>query len=216
MRFQDTKVRQMAKREFIDRDVIYNTLLEKEEYCRDEFLKITNNAFYKNAINGRIYGFAIAKCMVADAPSLTEQEIVKPYLELLLKEMHSLEEINHADNRYDKGYQHGRASCEAMVMHMIDNLLSEQENRQMGMSIETAIRNLSMYDVNECGNAELHTWYKDIDKDMKDSLNVALDVMCKYQKIQEIVTNDELEWGNTSVRANALWDVKKVVEDGND
>ena len=51
---------------------------------------------------------------------------VKPYLELLLKEMQSLEEINHSDDRYDKGYQHGRASCEAMVMHMIENLLSEQ------------------------------------------------------------------------------------------
>ena len=35
----------------------------------------------------------------------------------------------------------------------------------------------------------------------------------KYQKIQEIVTNNELEWGNTSVRAKALLDVKKVVED---
>lgn len=59
----------------------------------------------------------------------------------------------------------------------------------MGMTIETAIRNLSMYDVNECGNAELHTWYKDIDKDMKDSLNVAISIMYKYQKIEEIYKN---------------------------
>ena len=42
------------------------------------------------------------------------------------------------------------------------------------------------------------------------------DIMRKYQKIAEIVTNNELEWGNASVRANALLEVKKVVEDGNE
>ena len=50
----------------------------------------------------------------------------------------------------------------------------------------------------------------------KLALKTAIDTLRKYQKIQEIVTNNELEWGNTSVRANVLWDVKKVVEDGND
>lgn len=68
--------------------------------------------------------------LLDNVSTITEQEIVKPYLELLLKEMHSLEEINHDDNRYDKGYQHGRASCEAMVNHIIDNLLSEQEVKE--------------------------------------------------------------------------------------
>lgn len=46
------------------------------------------------------------------------------------------------------------------------------------------------------------------------ALVVAIDTMRKYQKIEEIVSNNELEWGNTSVRANALLEVKKVVEDG--
>lgn len=45
---------------------------------------------------------------------------------------------------------------------------------------------------------------------------LAIDIIQKYQKIKEIVTNNDLEWGNTSVRANALWEVKKVVDDGND
>ena len=49
----------------------------------------------------------------------------------------------------------------------------------------------------------------------KEALDMAIETMRKYQKIQEIVTNNELEWGNTSVRAKALLDVKKVVEDGN-
>lgn len=49
-----------------------------------------------------------------------------------------------------------------------------------------------------------------------DAYKMAIDTMRKYQKIAEIVTNNELEWGNTSVRANALLEVKKVVEDGKD
>lgn len=47
-----------------------------------------------------------------------------------------------------------------------------------------------------------------------ETLQVAIETMRKYQKIEEIVSNNELEWGNTSVRANALLEVKKVVEDG--
>ena len=82
----------------------------------------------------------------------------------------------------------------------------------MGMKIETAIRNLSMYDVNECGNAELHTWYKDVDKDMKDSLNVAIETMRKYQKITEIVTDD---YGYIS-NIRKIMDIKEVIDDGND
>jgi len=54
----------------------------------------------------------------------------------------------------------------------------------MGMTIETAIRNLSMYDVNECGNAELHTWYKGIEEDMEESFKVAIDTMRRYQMME--------------------------------
>ena len=95
----------MVKREFIRRE----DLKELDHYTVD---------------NGKYVGMKLGD--VFDDLVISEQDIVKPYLELLLKEMHSLEEINHDDNRYDKGYQHGRASCEAMLNHMINNLLSEQ------------------------------------------------------------------------------------------
>lgn len=49
-----------------------------------------------------------------------------------------------------------------------------------------------------------------------DCVYGALDIIDKYQKIKEIVSNNELEWGNTSVRANALLEIRKVVEDGHD
>ena len=49
-----------------------------------------------------------------------------------------------------------------------------------------------------------------------ETLDAAISTMRKYQKIKEIVSNNELDWGNASVRANALFEVKKVVEDGND
>ena len=94
----------MAKREFIRRE----DLTELDRYKVD---------------NGKYVGMKLGDAF--DDLAISEQDIVKPYLELLLKEMHSLEEINHDDNRYDKGYQHGRASCEAMVMHMINNLLEQ-------------------------------------------------------------------------------------------
>ena len=80
----------------------------------------------------------------------------------------------------------------------------------MGMKIETAIRNLSMYDVNECGNAELHTWYKDIDKDMEESFKVAIDTMRKYQRVEQIL-KDIPYGGDATVRR-----IQEVIEDGND
>lgn len=85
----------------------------------------------------------------------------------------------------------------------------------MGMTIETSICNLSMYDVNECGNAELHTWYKDVDKDMKDSFNVAIDTMRKYQKIREIAF--PLQFCTTDkLNHEAIMKICEVLEDGND
>ena len=93
----------MAKREFIDK----NELLDKvQDYGEGQNKLMLIDSYH-----------------VRNSHTFTEEDIVKPYLELLLKEMQSLEEINHSDYRYDKGYQHGRASCEAMVMHMIGNLL---------------------------------------------------------------------------------------------
>ena len=86
----------------------------------------------------------------------------------------------------------------------------------MGMTIETVIRNLSMYDVNECGNAELHTWYKGIEEDMEESFKVAIETMRKYQKIQEIV-----RWNNApspyyKPDGQLFREISEVLENGND
>lgn len=78
----------------------------------------------------------------------------------------------------------------------------------MEITIETVIRNLSMYDVNECGNAELHTWYKGIEEDMEESFKVAINTMRKYQKIEQII-KDIPYGGDVTVRR-----IQEVVEDG--
>ena len=82
------------------------------------------------------------------------------------------------------------------------------------MTIETVIHNLSMYDVNEYGNAELHTWYKGIEEDMEESFKVAIETMRKYQKIQEIY----LKWiRNYDITTSSAWtEVIEVLENGND
>ena len=77
----------------------------------------------------------------------------------------------------------------------------------MGMSIDEAIKNgIDLIDA--------FKKYFPSDK-VIDTVGELVEIAKKYQKIKEIVTNNELEWGNTSVRANALWEVKKVIEDGN-
>ena len=77
----------------------------------------------------------------------------------------------------------------------------------MGMSIDEAIKNgIDLIDA--------FKKYFPSDKAI-DTVGELVEIAKKYQKIKEIVTNNELEWGNTSVRANALWEVKKVIEDGN-
>ena len=83
----------------------------------------------------------------------------------------------------------------------------------MGMSIDEQIKRLEY--LKKCGifpfaDTKTGIFFTD------ECIDGAIDTMRKYQKIAEIVTNNELEWGNTSVRANALLEVKKVVEDGND
>ena len=81
----------------------------------------------------------------------------------------------------------------------------------MGMSIDEAMANLSMYSVDEYGNAYTSTWYKGIVEDMENSFELAIDTMRKYQKIEEIV-NDR--YGKPVFKT--LDEVIKVVEDGND
>ncbi len=77
----------------------------------------------------------------------------------------------------------------------------------MEMTIEKAISHLGTYSSTMGSGQTTQAQHE-------DAKRVAIATMRKYQKIAEIVTNNELEWGNTSVRANALLEVKKVVEDG--
>ena len=78
----------------------------------------------------------------------------------------------------------------------------------MGMTIDEAALYMELY------KRKLFDSVSDLDKDI-EAYDIAINTMRKYQKIAEIVTNNELEWGNASVRANAFLEVKKVVEDGN-
>ena len=78
----------------------------------------------------------------------------------------------------------------------------------MGMSIDESLEWLI--------SRKEHYEMDDNCQELAKALEVAIDTMRKYQKIAEIVTNNELEWGNASVRANAFLEVKKVVEDGKD
>lgn len=45
-------------------------------------------------------------------------------------------------------------------------------------------------------------------------IETLIEIARKYQKIEEIVSNNELEWGSACARDKALLKVKKVVEDG--
>ena len=70
----------------------------------------------------------------------------------------------------------------------------------MEMRISTAINNLSMYDIDECGNAELHTWYNGIGKDMEESFMVAVETMQKYQQLEDFA-----RWVASEVIAEDMW-----------
>ena len=89
----------------------------------------------------------------------------------------------------------------------------------MGMTIDNSERYLRLM---LGGMKYAVRYWKDRDKEESDieqtnveAVKTAIDTMRKYQKIAEIVTNNELEWGNASVRANAFLEIKKVVEDEN-
>lgn len=53
---------------------------------------------------------------------MTDIEKTNHILIELLEEIRSFREINNSDNLYDKGYQHGRATCEAIVERKISIL----------------------------------------------------------------------------------------------
>lgn len=56
-----------------DLDKIWDALKELEEYYQREFLK-KSNTIHESAMNGRLYGFAKAKFIVQDAPTIIEAD----------------------------------------------------------------------------------------------------------------------------------------------
>lgn len=53
---------------------------------------------------------------------MKDNESINNILIELLEEIRSLKQINNSENRYDKGYQHGRSSCEAIIERKISIL----------------------------------------------------------------------------------------------
>jgi hypothetical protein len=54
----------------------------------------------------------------------------------------------------------------------------------MEITIDEAIANLSMYSVDDLGNACICTWYNGIAENMETSFKLAIETMHKYQQLQ--------------------------------
>ena len=54
----------------------------------------------------------------------------------------------------------------------------------MEITIDEAMSNLSMYSVDDLGNACICTWYNGIAEDMETSFKLAIETMHKYQQLQ--------------------------------
>ena len=77
----------------------------------------------------------------------------------------------------------------------------------MGMSIDKHIEVLKSY----------HHGFTGCAGNLQDSIDVAIDIMQKYQKIQEIVTKwEEGVHSGVSCSFDRMEDIKEVLEDGND
>lgn len=75
----------------------------------------------------------------------------------------------------------------------------------MGMTIEEHIEVLKSY----------HHGFTGCAGNLQDSIDVAVDIMSKYQKIQEIINNAKDSDG--AIRFSWLYEqIKEVIEDGND
>lgn len=80
----------------------------------------------------------------------------------------------------------------------------------MGMTIDKAISHLNTYS-STMGSGQT------TQEQHEESKRVAMDTMCKYQKIREIVAKweDEVHSG-VSCSYDRMEDIKEVLEDGND
>ena len=93
----------MAKRELIDRNNLESTTIVTDDYSGNEVIDV------------------VAMEDIKEAPVITEQEIVKPYLEKLKTEV---------EKKHTKAKQRGwvlQMNAYTDCLQMIDNLLSESE-----------------------------------------------------------------------------------------
>ena len=104
----------MAKREFVDKNDALEAVEEriKELKADKEF-----NIVKEICISG-------VRKHILDASTITEQEIVKPYLEKLKEQIENKEHEVDFMNDWADGWN----SCLNEILSVIDSLLSEQEN----------------------------------------------------------------------------------------
>lgn len=76
---------------------------------------------YEEILSSEDCGLHTLTKAVANGRRMKDNENINILIELL-EEIRSLKEINNSDNRYDKGYQHGRSSCEAIIERKISIL----------------------------------------------------------------------------------------------
>ena len=96
----------MAKRELIDRNNLDSTTIVTDDFSGNELLDV------------------VLMEDVKEAPVITEQEIVKPYLEKLKTEV---------EKKHTKAKQRGwvlQMNAYTDCLQMIDNLLSESEVKE--------------------------------------------------------------------------------------
>ena len=105
--------RKMAKRELIDRNDLESTTIITDDFSGNEMLDV------------------VLMEDVKEAPVITEQEIVKPYLEKLKSEIEKIPTTTPIMyGNCTRGYEieHPR-EIKRKAMNMIDNLLSESEGK---------------------------------------------------------------------------------------
>jgi hypothetical protein len=89
-----------------------------------------------------------------------------------------------------------------MISDVKEIVITTDTQRSGNMTIEDHIEVLKSY----------HHGFTGCAGNLQDSINVAVDIMCKYQKIEQILK----EWGDKGLLQNQLYElIRKVVEDGN-
>lgn len=62
------------------------------------------------------------------------------------------------------------------------------------MNKEEAIKLLRMYEIDEYGEAGLHTWYKGIDKDMHEALDMAISALSAERVGEWVLNPNGYDW----------------------